>query len=247
MQPIAKQRIDDSVYKQLLDNIKSGVWKSGEKIPSENDLCEILQVSRVSVRSAIQRLQSIGVVEVHRGKGTYVCQNEDLFDYSGFSETINLSQDEYKEINELREAIENRAVQILASKAGTFSTELIQKAFDNMCKAAEKLDYKELTYHDLAFHNAIIIASENSRFVQIMRIFQEDYYRVLLETNKLMLRDYPDESKVRQHFQDCLDNHKNLIKALEDKHGDAMSEQDKFLQRNKERMEFFYKKNGNAD
>ena len=38
MQPIANTRRDDIVYKQLLDNIKAGVWKSGDKLPTENEL-----------------------------------------------------------------------------------------------------------------------------------------------------------------------------------------------------------------
>ena len=53
MQPITQERIDDLVYRQLLDNIKTNVWKSGEKLPSENELCVQLNVSRISVRAAI--------------------------------------------------------------------------------------------------------------------------------------------------------------------------------------------------
>ena len=47
MQPITQERIDDLVYRQLLDNIKTNVWKSGEKLPSENELCAQLNVSRI--------------------------------------------------------------------------------------------------------------------------------------------------------------------------------------------------------
>ena len=68
MQPITQERIDDLVYRQLLDNIKTNVWKSGEKLPSENELCVQLNVSRISVRAAIQRLKSIGLVESRRGR-----------------------------------------------------------------------------------------------------------------------------------------------------------------------------------
>ena len=69
MQPITQERIDDLVYRQLLDNIKTNVWKSGEKLPSENELCAQLNVSRISVRAAIQRLKSIGLVEIPEGEG----------------------------------------------------------------------------------------------------------------------------------------------------------------------------------
>ena len=55
----------------------------------------------------------------------------------------------------------------------------------------------------MMFHTAIIVASNNTHFVQIMRIFQEEYYRVLLETNKLLMRDYPDTVKVKMHLMNA--------------------------------------------
>ena len=68
MQPIATERRDDIVYKQLIDNIKSGAWKSGDKLPTEAELCGIFNVSRSTIRAAIQRLRSIGLVETVHGK-----------------------------------------------------------------------------------------------------------------------------------------------------------------------------------
>ena len=242
MQPIANTRRDDIVYKQLLDNIKAGVWKSGDKLPTENELSKELNVSRATIRAALQRLRSIGLVESKHGKGTFVCPNEDLFDYTGFSDTINLTTKEYKEIIQLREAIEKQAVQNIVENGPVGDREAIFTAYRGMEEAAAQFDYKELTKYDMMFHTAIIVASDNSHFLQIMRIFQEEYYRVLLETNKLLMRDYPDMAKVKLHFDECLMNHKKLLDALFEKHGDAMGEQNKFLQRNKERIEYFFQK-----
>lgn len=242
MQPIANVRRDDIVYKQLLDNIKAGVWKSGEKLPTEHELSRELNVSRVTIRAALQRLRSIGLVESKHGKGTFVCPNEDLFDYSGFSDTLDLTPKEYKEIIQLREAIEKRAVQNIVENGPVGDGEGVFHAYRGMEEAAARYDYKELTKYDMMFHTAIIVASDNSHFMQIMRIFQEEYYKVLLETNKLLMRDYPDTDKVRGHFNECLMNHRNLMDALFGSTGDAMEEQDKFLQRNRERIEYFFQK-----
>ena len=247
MQPIANTRRDDIVYKQLLDNIKAGVWKSGDKLPTENELSKELNVSRATIRAALQRLRSIGLVESKHGKGTFVCPNEDLFDYTGFTDTINLTTKEYKEIIQLREAIEKQAVQNIVENGPVGDREAIFTAYRGMEEAAAQFDYKELTKYDMMFHTAIIVASDNSHFLQIMRIFQEEYYRVLLETNKLLMRDYPDMAKVKLHFDECLMNHKKLLDALFEKHGDAMGEQNKFLQRNKERIEYFFQKHQESE
>lgn len=242
LQPIANVRRDDFVYKQLLDNIKAGVWKSGDKLPTENELCKELNVSRVTIRAALQRLKSLGLVESQHGRGTFVCHNEDLFDYSGFSDTLDLTPREYRETIQLREAIEKRAVQNIVENGPVGDTDTIFAAYRGMEEAAQNFDYKELTKYDMMFHTAIIVASDNSHFTQVMRIFQEEYYRVLLETNKLLMRDYPDMKKVKSHFDECLLNHKNLLEALFQSQGDAMEEQERFLQRNRERVEYFFQK-----
>ena len=67
MQHIQKKKKDELVYEQLYNNIKNNVWKVGEKIPPEPELCESLGVSRVTLRSAIQRLRSVGLIEVMQG------------------------------------------------------------------------------------------------------------------------------------------------------------------------------------
>lgn len=242
MRPIINEKRDDMVYKQLLDNIKSGVWKSGDKLPSELQLCIELNVSRGTIRAALQRLISIGLVESKHGKGTFVCYNEDLFDYSGLSDTINLTEKEYKEIIQLREAIEKKAVQNIVENGPADDFDALFNAYKGMEEAASKLDYVELTRYDMMFHMAIVLASDNSHFTQIMRIFQNEYYKVLLETNKLLMRDYPDTEKVNKHFKECLHNHKNLMDALIDNNRNALKEQEKFLQRNKERIDCFFQK-----
>lgn len=243
MQPIATERRDDIVYKQLLDNIKSGAWKSGDKLPTEAELCGIFNVSRSTIRAAIQRLRSIGLVETVHGKGTYICDNHELFDLSGFTDTMDISAKEYRDVIELRSAIENSAVRAIIDSGEEHDFSDVKAAFQGMEAAAAKLDYVELTKYDLMFHLSIIICSGNSIFIQIMRIFHDEYYKVLLETNKLMMRDYPDEEKLHAHFMDCIENHRHLLNGLlSNQSGEAIAEQDKFLQRNKERINYFFQR-----
>ena len=242
MKPLVIGKRDELAYKQLLDNIKTGVWKSGDKLPTEMELCNELNISRGTVRAAIQKLKSLGLVESIHGKGTYVCNNEDLFDYSGFDDSIELSVKEYQDFTQLREVIEQRAILNIVESHTNNEKEEILAAYQGMENAARKFDNVELTKYDMMFHSAIILASGNQLFVQIMRIFQDEYYKVLLETNKLLLRDYPDEKKMRQHFNECLENHKGLMEALFDNPDEAIAQQHKFHERNKERVEYFFQK-----
>ena len=52
LKAVKKVNIGDQVYNQMKDQIMSGVWVPGEKIPSENQLMEVFGVSRGTVRQA---------------------------------------------------------------------------------------------------------------------------------------------------------------------------------------------------
>nr|WP_278850753.1 winged helix-turn-helix domain-containing protein [Enterocloster clostridioformis] len=63
LKAVKKVNIGDQVYNQMKDQIMSGVWVPGEKIPSENQLMEVFGVSRGTVRQAIQKLSAVGLLE----------------------------------------------------------------------------------------------------------------------------------------------------------------------------------------
>jgi len=61
-----------AIYKELLAEIQSGVYKPGERLPSEAVLCERFQASRITVAKAFQSLQRENLVTRRPGSGTYV-------------------------------------------------------------------------------------------------------------------------------------------------------------------------------
>lgn len=69
---IKKESIGEQVLAQMKEQILNGDWKEGEKIPSENQLCESFGVSRVTVRQAIQKLVALGLLETRLGEGSFV-------------------------------------------------------------------------------------------------------------------------------------------------------------------------------
>ena len=71
---IEKKRVSDEVFEQMKNNIVSGEWAPGARIPGELELVELFQVSRVSVREAIHRLVGMGVLTIRRGEGTFVSE-----------------------------------------------------------------------------------------------------------------------------------------------------------------------------
>lgn len=82
------------VYLDLLKKIQSGVFKSGERIPSETELEKIYGVSRVTIRGAVEMLAQEGLVEKNRGKkGTVVCKAKHVYDMkklTSFTDDVHL-------------------------------------------------------------------------------------------------------------------------------------------------------------
>nr|WP_094551660.1 galactonate dehydratase [Petroclostridium xylanilyticum] len=72
---IQKKNVVDEVYAQMKELIVNGDWEPDSKIPSEHELAKSFNVSRNTVRSAIQKLSAIGVLITRQGQGTFVCKS----------------------------------------------------------------------------------------------------------------------------------------------------------------------------
>ena len=70
-----KIKLSEQTAERLYDMIvDEGRYAPGSKLPNENELSDALQVSRTTLREAISFLVAQGVLEIRRGKGTFVAQ-----------------------------------------------------------------------------------------------------------------------------------------------------------------------------
>ncbi len=83
------------LYLQIKDDIRSKIfskeWKSGSKIPGESLLCEMYDVSRITVRKALEELQIEGYLTKLQGRGTFINRNtieQRLSKFYSFSEEL---------------------------------------------------------------------------------------------------------------------------------------------------------------
>jgi GntR family transcriptional repressor for pyruvate dehydrogenase complex len=214
MQEMQRQRADDFAYEQLLANIRENVWKPGEKLPPEPELCDMLNVSRVTVRSAIQRLRAIGIIEVKQGKGTFVVGPENIFNTPDFNPVLDITEKEFNDMNDLREAIETKAILIISKNRDTVDLSAVERAYFGMKEALKNKDFDEYTKQDFLFHLSIIIATRNEFFIQLMSIFKNQYYKYFHELNKFMLRNDKYAAELMQKAFDPNESHTLLYQFL---------------------------------
>jgi GntR family transcriptional regulator len=60
------------IQQHLLEEIRSGSWKAGQPVPSEQEIAQRLGVSRMTARHALKSLCNLGVAYSQHGKGTFV-------------------------------------------------------------------------------------------------------------------------------------------------------------------------------
>src|SRR5918996_1817379 len=70
--PIKSTRIYEEIVRQIKAMIAEGRLKSGDQLPPERDLAEKFLVSRTSVREALRALESVGLIDIRPGEGTFV-------------------------------------------------------------------------------------------------------------------------------------------------------------------------------
>lgn len=79
------------IYQYIVDKVKNGEWKLGSQIPVENDLAEYFDVSRMTLRHALNLLKQEGVIISKPGVGSFVAStriNQSLTSLTGFSEDM---------------------------------------------------------------------------------------------------------------------------------------------------------------
>jgi len=75
----------------IIEKIESGEFEADQKIPSEQDFCDQYDISRPTVRQAINELTAAGQLYKLKGKGTFVAaqkNNVNIKDYTGFTDSI---------------------------------------------------------------------------------------------------------------------------------------------------------------
>lgn len=79
----------NNIKEQILNQIHTGVYEVGGKLPTEAELCETFQVSRTTIRLALNELEFQGIVERTQGKGTFVKRKEmQLVQTRSFTEDV---------------------------------------------------------------------------------------------------------------------------------------------------------------
>lgn len=141
----------------------------GDPLPTENELCERLEVSRSSVREALRQLQALDIVTVHQGRGTYVGEMS-LRPFAQMmvlrSSLKSTSLTSLKEVVQVRRTLDiGLAREIVMKVAGKQLTHLHQLV-DTMVEKAR--NGQEFLVEDIEFHTGLVSELNNNLLEELM-------------------------------------------------------------------------------
>ena len=179
--------ITNQVIEYLKENIESGAWKVGEKIPSENQMVTDLGVSRSSIRTAVQYLIGLGVLKSYQGKGTFLIDRQvENWDEAQNKITSADCMDIYK-VLEFRRILEPEACRMAVER---YTPELFAD-LQHYLRQMERSrgNPAKFVRADMQFHGVICKASGNAMLEKSLnKVFAET--RNNHEQMNLLVGDY---------------------------------------------------------
>ena len=164
LRAVKKKRIHEEIIAQIRQELEDGRLNPGDRLPSERELSERFQVSRASVREAIRALESMGLVTIKTGEGTYVATGSEVL-LSPLTSIILQQKDVLLDIFEARKVIEPEIAALAAQRAGP--EEILQMEEVLVDQARQIAQGDSGVEADTAFHSLLTQSTKNKVFLRL--------------------------------------------------------------------------------
>ncbi|WP_071460444.1 FadR/GntR family transcriptional regulator [Bacillus massilinigeriensis] len=182
---IKPKKIYEEVAEAILEMIKSGQVKPGEKLDSVQQLAENFQVGRSAIREALTALRAMGLIEIRQGEGTYVKEFETEQVSLPLSTAILMNKEDVAHLLEVRKIIELGTVYAAAERRTEENLEAMERALEGMRLALGNEELGEKS--DLEFHLAIAQGSQNPLLISLINHVSGLMGETMKETRRVWL------------------------------------------------------------
>lgn len=209
LKPVGRGSVVDIVVDQIKSLIMNEEIGPGDKIPTEVELMEQLNVGRNSVREAIKMLTALGILEVKRGQGTFVATTVKPSVFDPFIFSMMIQPKTNKDLYEFRLMYDTMVGLTVMNNGTDEEFQTLKDNVDLMEKSYEdKLHLDNTDYYaqmDTDFHRILLNATHNPLIIQmgegILGLFQR-YIR----------KSIAQEGGIGRSIA----NHRNILRSLEE-------------------------------
>lgn len=200
--PVLKQSLSDKLAQRIRGMIQKGDYGQGDRLPPIMEMAKRFSVGHPTIREALKKLETMGIVEIRHGSGVYVSRSEEVLvlaspDYVGtVTKKLLLDLIDTRmplEMKSVAEAVKNATLEDLVEMR-----QLLKKAGDNFD------DDVVLNETNMGFHRQIAIASGNTVLLQLLDVLRD----LFTEEQRLILGIFG--SRERDHRE-----HLAILEALE--------------------------------
>ncbi|WP_368490969.1 FadR/GntR family transcriptional regulator [Clostridium sp. BJN0013] len=190
------QSVAEDIFSMITIDKKFSV---GDKLPNENELSVLMQVSRTTLREAIRILVARNVLEIRRGKGTFVVNQEGLDENFGLEElsTIKLNA---RDLYEIRLIFEPETAYYAAKRAT--DKEIKRIIYYGRLEEQKILNKEDRTETERAFHKSIAKATHNEFMNRLMPILYKSIDKgvMLSDDNEVIIQDTLNDHRMIMEF-----------------------------------------------
>lgn len=197
----------DRAYAYIVEQIRSGKWKSGDKIATETQLVDMIGVSRVAVRQAIERLVTMSVLNKVQGSGTYVERPENMSLMS--TAVLGIDREFMIKILEFRRMFDSFNMELFVEYATDEEVAALQENYAEM--VASRDDNEAFYRLDQVFHDMVANGTRNPLITQISGIFMD----LFIGNQKSMYDNVGPENAIFYHGK--------MLEAIKERNGEVAS------------------------
>mgnify|MGYP000929338333 CR=1 FL=1 len=189
------KRTYEKIIEQILELIREGKLRPGDRLPSERALCEELGIGRTSLKQAISALSAMGIVDSRHGEGNFIVENLSVDLRIPFTAQFFLNDCKISDLVQIRYLIETQIVRIV-------SQVITEEQQQDLRAIVERM-------RTLASHGERV--ARNAEFHE---------YLVKISGNELLINIYQNISSLIAHqvrFADGInfyENHRQLLDAI---------------------------------
>lgn len=200
--PVVKQSLSDKLARQIRTMIHRGDYAEGDRLPTIMEMARRWKVGHPTIREALQKLQTMGVVEIRHGSGVYVTRGEDVLVLATPDYTGTVTKKLLLDLLRARTPLELESISLAVKHA---TAEDITEMRRHLTHAGEHLDNDDvLNRTNMSFHRRIAMASQNTVLAQLLGVLQE----LFTEEQRLILGIFA--SRKRDHRE-----HLGILEAIE--------------------------------
>jgi len=207
IKPIKEKKIYEEIVEQIKQLMANGNLNPGDRLPSERELAERLQVSRASVREAVKSLEIMAFVETKPGEGTFIRSHNSDEIILPLAMFLAVEKSSIFDMFEIRRIFETATARMAAERATEDEIARIYHYYKQMEESISFKDSEKGEEYDTLFHYSIAEASRNGLLIRLYRTLNEDFARAI-STARGQLYIYKENPQL------ILDQHKRIYEAI---------------------------------